>query len=262
MDSNFIDELYAEHLRAANLPSPYLVERWMETLLQFLFPEFSERHYPNKYTFRREFEANGLRMLSLLDTLHDQLPMEAAQLQAAFYCDLPSLRERLQEDASAILAGDPAAQSLEEVISTYPGFFAIAVHRIANCFYKLGVPLLPRQLSELAHRRTGIEIHPGASIGHRFCIDHGTGVVIGETVHIGDDVKIYQGVTLGALSVKKEMARTKRHPTIEEGVVIYAGATILGGDTTVGANSIIGGNTWLVKSVPPNSRVYYKGDTD
>ncbi len=260
MDTHFINQLYADHLRAAELPSPFLVENWLDSLLQFLFPEFSEQHYPNRNAFQRQFETNGLKMLSLLDTLQAQLPMDAVQLQTAFYKDLPPIRALLQEDAAAILAGDPAAQSLVEVISTYPGFFAIAVHRLAHCLYQLQVPLLPRQLSELAHRRTGIDIHPGANIGRRFCIDHGTGVVIGETVNIGEDVKIYQGVTLGALSVKKEMARTKRHPTIEDGVVIYAGATILGGDTVIGAHSIIGGNTWLVKSVPPNSRIYYKGD--
>jgi serine O-acetyltransferase len=170
---------------------------------------------------------------------------------------LPAIYQSLSEDADAILAGDPAARSRTEVVSTYPGFYALAVHRIAHRLCRLGVPLIPRILSEIAHRETGIEIHPGASIGHRFCIDHGTGVVIGETVEIGDDVKMYQGVTLGALSVRKDMARTKRHPTIKDRVVIYAGATILGGDTVIGEDSIIGGNTWIVKSVPEKSRIYY-----
>ncbi|MEO1713071.1 MAG: serine O-acetyltransferase, partial [Bacteroidota bacterium] len=152
------------------------------------------------------------------------------------------------------------AVSQTEVIRTYPGFFAIAVYRIAHGIRNLGIPLIPRILTEHAHSETGIDIHPGAIIGDSFCIDHGTGVVIGETVVIGNHVKMYQGVTLGALSVTKELAATKRHPTIEDGVVIYSGATILGGETTIGHNSIIGGNVWLTKSVPPYSILYYKAE--
>jgi serine O-acetyltransferase len=155
------------------------------------------------------------------------------------------------------------------VIRTYPGFYAIAAHRIAHCLLLNGVNLIPRIISEHAHRQTGIDIHPGAIIGDHFCIDHGTGIVIGETTTIGNHVKIYQGVTLGGLSVKKEDAEKKRHPTIENHVVIYAGASILGGDTVIGEGSIIGGNVWLTKSVPKNSKVYYQakmtnseGDTD
>ena len=142
----------------------------------------------------------------------------------------------------------------------YPGFYAIAFYRIAHALHRLHVPLLPRVITELAHARTGIDIHPAASIAPYFCIDHGTGVVIGETSVIGPHVKLYQGVTLGALSIDKSMAKSKRHPTIEEHVVIYAGATILGGDTTVGHHSVIGGNVWLIKSVSPFSRIYYKAD--
>lgn len=259
MEPSFIDQLYTDHQRAANFPSPLLVDDWIRTLLQFLFPEYSERHYPNRSVFQRQFETNGLKLLTILDTLQEELPAPANAIQANFYAALPTIRNLLREDAEAILAGDPAARTITEVITTYPGFFAIAIYRIANCLCKLGIPLVPRILSELAHKQTGIEIHPGATIGRRFCIDHGTGVVIGETVEIGDDVKIYQGVTLGALSVKKEMARTKRHPTIEDRVVIYAGATILGGDTVIGADSIIGGNTWIVESTAAKSRIYYKG---
>nr|WP_246202660.1 serine O-acetyltransferase EpsC [Fulvivirga lutimaris] len=153
--------------------------------------------------------------------------------------------------------GDPAAKSKVEVIKTYPGFYAIAAHRIAHEFQKYNLTLIPRIISEHAHSHTGIDIHPCAQIGEHFCIDHGTGVVIGETTIIGDYVKIYQGVTLGALSVRKEDAKTKRHPTIENNVIIYSGATILGGKTEVGQGSIIGGNVWLTKSVPPNSRLSY-----
>jgi serine O-acetyltransferase len=161
------------------------------------------------------------------------------------------------EDAEAIFRGDPAAKSVDEVILAYPGFLAIAVYRVAHWFHNRGVPTLPRMISEHAHKLTGIDIHPGATIGRSFVIDHGTGIVIGETTVIHDNVKIYQGVTLGALSVDKSLANTKRHPTIERDVVIYANATILGGDTVVGAGSVVGGNVWLTESVSPGSRVYH-----
>ena len=174
-----------------------------------------------------------------------------------FFRQLEDVYDRSVEDARAILAGDPAAYDLKEVIRSYPGFFAIAIYRIAHLMLDLGIPYLPRIFTEYAHARTGIDIHPGAQIGHHFCIDHGTGVVIGETAVIGNNVKIYQGVTLGALSVSKEMAKTKRHPTIGDRVVIYAGATILGGKAQIGSDSIIGGNVWITKSVPPNSRIHY-----
>lgn len=175
----------------------------------------------------------------------------------------------LLQDVEAMYMGDPAAKSKAEVIRTYPGFYALAAHRIAHCLLKNGVNLIPRIISEHAHRQTGIDIHPGAEIGDHFCIDHGTGIVIGETTTIGSHVKIYQGVTLGGLSVKKEDARKKRHPTIEDHVVIYANASILGGETVIGKGSIIGGNVWLTKSVPGNSKIYYQakmtnsdGETD
>ena len=170
---------------------------------------------------------------------------------------LPVIYDRLRADAAAIVDGDPAAESLDEVIAAYPGFFAITVHRIAHELHRLGAPTLPRLLAEAAHARTGIDIHPGATIGRALCIDHGTGIVIGETAIIGDDVKLYQGVTLGALSVVKSAAGSKRHPTIEDRVVLYANATVLGGDTVVGHDSVIGGNVWLTTSVAPHSFVYH-----
>ncbi len=181
---------------------------------------------------------------------------EVERVMDAFLAALPEVHERSLEDAGAILAGDPAAESLDEVIAAYPGFLAIATHRIARAIQQLGVPLVPRLMAEVAHSRSGIDIHPGATIGRRFCIDHGTGIVVGETAVIGDDVKLYQGVTLGALSVAKSLAGTKRHPTIGDRVVIYANATVLGGDTIVGADSVIGGNVFLTSSVPPGSLVY------
>lgn len=181
----------------------------------------------------------------------------------ALLSQLPELRCALYEDIQAAFHHDPAAASIEEVVFSYPGVLAITAHRIAHALHIAGVSMIPRILSEHAHTRTGIDIHPGAKIGRRFFIDHGTGVVIGATSVIGDDVKLYQGVTLGALSVgsdipKDTLTPEKRHPTLENNVTVYAGATILGGDTVVGANSVIGGNVWLIRSVPPDSKIYHK----
>ena len=259
MDENFLARLYQNHLDARTLPSPRLIEEWLDGLLAFLFPEMSTLKFASESAFRDHYRTNDLKLYSILSGISELgKSVTVDEIRTAFEQGLPRIHESLLEDADAILAGDPAAASRVEVITTYPGFYAIAVYRIAHTMHRLGVGLLARMLTEIAHGNTGIEIHPGATIGHRFCIDHGTGIVIGETVHIGNDVKMYQGVTLGALSVKKEMARTKRHPTIEDKVVIYAGATILGGDTVIGENSIIGGNTWIVKSVPAGSRIYYR----
>ncbi|NJB84557.1 serine O-acetyltransferase [Lewinella marina] len=258
MDDAFLQQLFEEHHRARKLPSPRLIEDWLDGLLQFLFPELSTLRFESEQSFRLHYLTNDLKFYSILDAMSEELTESPDAVRCAFEALLPSVRGALIEDAEAILAGDPAAVNRVEVITTYPGFYALAVHRIAHAVHGLGACLLSRMLSEIAHGKTGIEIHPAADIGRRFCIDHGTGIVIGETVRIGNDVKMYQGVTLGALSVQKEMARTKRHPTIEDGVVIYAGATILGGDTVIGANSVIGGNTWIVKSVPPDSRIYYR----
>jgi serine O-acetyltransferase len=174
---------------------------------------------------------------------------------------LPTIQKVLQTDIVAAYEGDPAARSTMEVVMSYPAFFAIAVHRIAHLLYEKKAPLIPRIMSEYAHSRTGIDIHPGAKIGPGFFIDHGTGVVIGETCIIGNNVKLYQGVTLGALSFEKDangrlVKGIKRHPEVEDNVIIYAGATILGGNTKIGRNSEIGGNVWLTHSVPPYSKVY------
>lgn len=179
-----------------------------------------------------------------------------------FFNRLSEVRRLVRSDVDAAYEGDPAATSRMEVVMSYPGLYAVSVHRLAHELYRLGVPIIPRVMSEIAHSKTGIDIHPGAQIGERFFIDHGTGVVIGETCIIGKDVKLYQGVTLGALSFDKDpdtgelVKGIKRHPNVEDHVVIYAGATILGGDTTIGHHSEIGGNVWLKDSVPPYSRVY------
>ena len=182
----------------------------------------------------------------------------AALVVDDFFEELPKIRIILSKDLEAAVRGDPAAMSADEVILSYPGFQAIVVHRIAHFFWTRQVPLIPRMMSELVHRRTGIDIHPGARIDESFFIDHGTGVVFGETTIIGKNVKIYQGVTLGALSVKKGECGYKRHPTIEDDVTIYANATILGGDTVIGKGSVIGGSVWITQSVSPYSKVYNK----
>jgi serine O-acetyltransferase len=166
----------------------------------------------------------------------------------------------LLEDAADFLQCDPAAKNVDEVMLCYPGFYAIAIYRLASELYRMNIPVLPRAMSEYAHSRTGIDIHPGATIGRNFYIDHGTGVVIGETTEIGNYVKIYQGVTLGAIYVEKNLQNTKRHPTIVDNVIIYAGSAILGGNTVIGRNTVIGGNVWLTESVAPNSLVYHKAE--
>lgn len=186
---------------------------------------------------------------------------DAKEIVAAFVARLPEVRRLVETDVSAAYDGDPAATSRMEVVMSYPGLYAVTVHRLAHELYRLKVPILPRVMSELAHSKTGIDIHPGATIGERFFIDHGTGVVVGETTVIGRNVRLYQGVTLGGLSFDKDASGAlvkglKRHPNIEDNVVIYANATILGGNTTIGHDSEIGGNVWLKDSVPPNSRVY------
>ncbi len=177
----------------------------------------------------------------------------AEKTSIALIEEIPEIRRKLFLDTMAAFKGDPAAKSNEEVILSYPGLQTILVYRIANFLYKNGIPIIPRIMSEHVHGTTGIDIHPGATIGESFFIDHGTGVVIGESCVIGNNVKIYQGVTLGALSVKKELMNKKRHPTIEDDVTIYANATILGGNTVIGKKSIIGGNTWVTESVAPES---------
>lgn len=226
--------------------------------MELLFPQLTEQQFKSREEvtlYARSLRNDLLRILLSLESRMDR----PAKTVAADYMDqLQGIYDMLLTDAEAIAKGDPAAYNENEVIRTYPGFMAIAIYRLAHGLYQLGVPLLPRILAEYAHSKTGIDIHPGAEIGPYFCIDHGTGIVIGQTTLIGRNVKVYQGVTLGALSVEKYMAKMKRHPTIEDNVVIYAGATILGGNTTIGNNSLIGGNVWLTQSVPPYSRVYHR----
>lgn len=177
-----------------------------------------------------------------------------------FFKTIPKIRQTLATDVRAMFDGDPAAETHDEIIFSYPGIFAITIYRVAHELYKLEIPLIPRIMTEYAHSLTGIDIHPGASIEESFAIDHGTGVVIGETTNIGKNVRIYQGVTLGAISLPKDAGKTlkgvKRHPTLEDGVIVYSGTTILGGETTIGKNSVIGGNVWLTESVPADTKVF------
>ena len=190
----------------------------------------------------------------------DLCELQAEEIAREIMCAIPEIRRSLSGDIQAAYDGDPAAKGIEEIILSYPAILAVATYRIAHLLYRRDVPLIPRIMGEYAHGITGIDIHPGARIGKNFFIDHGTGTVIGETTMIGDDVKLYQGVTLGALSFPKDekgkvIKGGKRHPTIEDSVVIYAGATILGGSTIIGRNSVIGGNVWITSSVPPNTKV-------
>jgi serine O-acetyltransferase len=263
------------NIRESPLPSKSTVIEILEGLREILFPGYysAERLCPENAQYfvgskvddlfiklsaeisksiKHECKENGHVCIECSD--------RAEKCATDFFGSIPRLRDLLAEDVHAAYDGDPAAKSLDEIIFSYPGMLAITTYRIAHELHIQGIPLIPRIMTEYAHGATGIDIHPGAIIGRSFFIDHGTGVVIGETTEIGDRVRIYQGVTLGALSVPKDsdgtsMRGRKRHPTIEDDVTIYAGATILGGDTVIGKGSIIGGNVWLVEPVPPGTRV-------
>jgi serine O-acetyltransferase len=234
------------------------VALFFNNLLGTLFAEYTQLGFESLDRFREHMD--GLR--GELDRIVRFNPhrgkVDAGAIAGQFFDSLPQIFEKLNEDVEAMYEGDPAAKSKSEVIQTYPGFYAIAAYRIAHQLHLLGVKGIPRVITEHAHSKTGIDIHPSASIGNHFCIDHGTGVVIGETAVIGNHVKIYQGVTLGALSVSKDDAVKKRHPTLEDHVVVYAGATILGGETIIGHHSVVGGNVWLTRSVPAHSKIYYQ----
>ena len=228
---------------------------WMRSVLTLMFPHAAKAGAPtHPAAIAAEYDAVAATLQGLLQ---DLLPdaSQAGTVAAATMDALPDIRIRLYADAEAIHRMDPAAQSVDEVFLAYPGFLAIICHRVASPLWRQGVPILPRLITEWAHERTGVDLHPGASIGDRFAIDHGTGIVVGETARIGNDVRLYQGVTLGALRVDKALASVQRHPTIEDDVTVYANATILGGRTVIGRGSVIGGNVWLTHSVPPGSIV-------
>ena len=268
----------AQHVNRRFLPSRDEILEILRLLLELFYPGYFGRqdltdenlpfHVGNLLsTMREKVERQVETCLCSAAECEGRPPHpcgeEARRVAAAFLARLPAVRDELILDVQAAYDGDPAAQSLDEVILAYPGFRAISVHRVAHELYRLGVPLMPRILSEWAHTETGADIHPGAAIGESFFIDHATGVVVGETTSIGRGVKLYQGVTLGALSHPRDAAgrvvrQTKRHPTVGDGATLYANATVLGGTTVIGADSIVGGSVFLTRSVPAGSRVAMK----
>jgi serine O-acetyltransferase len=258
-EQHFIEQLFHQNRKRTNrFPDKELAEHFTDDLFNLLFGSY-EGTYESEERLAKEYKELGNTFSALLFELIRDEQLVKKHTEQFFY-ELPEIYEILLQDADAVLKFDPAAQSIEEVLVAYPGFYATAIYRIAHQLYVQGVKTLPRILSEYAHSKTGIDIHPGAVIGSSFAIDHGTGIVIGETTIIGNHVKLYQGVTLGALNVAKTLANKKRHPSIEDNVIIYSGATILGGETVIGSGSIIGGNIWLTHSVPANSVVYHKSE--
>ena len=271
---NCDDEACYTHVDFEPIPSKQSVIEIIDKLKEVLFPGYFTREKIDPVNIRYYL---GQTVSELFDSISEQVTLSIRhdcfrydqpcsecddrghQVALAFLESIPAIRKSLAKDVLATFEGDPASKSYDEIIFSYPGIFAITVYRIAHQLFGLGVPILPRIMTEYAHTMTGIDIHPGARIGECFCIDHGTGVVIGETTEIGNNVRIYQGVTLGALSIPKgagaKLRGKKRHPTIEDDVIVYSGATILGGDTIIGARSVIGGNVWITNSVPPDTKV-------
>jgi serine O-acetyltransferase len=257
MNEDFYKQIFDKQQQVEAIPSNEAITTWAMQVIRLLYPEQSKKTFSSIAELRQDFSRLQNELCTIMKATKACSDCNIEQLAEAFFNDLPELYRVLNTDIQAIFTGDPAARSEFEVIRAYPGFFAISFYRTAHLLYKYEIPLIPRILTEFAHSKTGIDIHPAAQIDEYFYIDHGTGTVIGETTEIGKHVKLYQGVTLGALSVAKSMAYTKRHPTVGDNVVIYAGATILGGDTVIGHDSVIGGNVWLTNSVEPNSTVYH-----
>jgi len=258
----FVNQLYINNLSFTHtLPSLDKAGMFADGMFKLLFPLGSNSDIPMEQQIEVDARRMQFLLKELLLPLHGQIKTEIDQIVDGFFEQLPDVFQELLKDAQVILQYDPAAYSVEEVVAAYPGFYAICIYRMSHILYQMEVPVLPRMISEHAHSRTAIDINPGATIGPQFFIDHGTGVVIGETCIIGKNVKLYQGVTLGALNVSKELAQKKRHPTIEDNVIVYSGTTILGGNTIVGHDSIVGGNVWLTRSVDPYSLIYNRSET-
>jgi serine O-acetyltransferase len=266
-----------DHVGPEPIPSREAVIDIVHRISRLLYPGYFIRTRLDQFNLRYYFGQESTALFDLLsgqislalrhDCIRHNLPCvhcdDLGQTAAVeFMRKMPAMRSVLALDVRAAYEGDPAAKGYDEIIFSYPGLFAVTVSRIAHQLFHQSVPLIPRIMTEYAHSVTGIDIHPGAHLGESFFIDHGTGVVIGETTHIGSRVRLYQGVTLGALSLPKDagalLRNKKRHPTIEDDVIIYSGATILGGETVIGARSVIGGNTWITESVPPDTRVILK----
>jgi len=259
MPEQFIKDLFRHNTKCfLGFPDKKASGEFIDDLFNFLFLPNGIR-FKTEIEVQKEFEELQKKFAELLKDVESE-EGKAEMIARNFFMVIPEIYRQLIKDAEAILHFDPASESFEEVLVAYPGFFATAIYRLSHQLYKYKVQIIPRLFSEYAHSKTGIDIHPGAQIGHPFFIDHGTGIVIGETTIIGSNVKIYQGVTLGALNVAKELSKVKRHPTIEDNVIIYANATILGGETVVGRESIIGGNVWLTNSVPSSSLVFHKSE--
>ncbi len=258
MNKDFLNNLYIAHQKCPDCPSAERVAGFFVELLGTLFPPYAKKSFGSVGELSLHLDELKLQLGQVLHKSPNEEAIDWEKVVDAFFDNIPNMHLQLLQDVTAMYSGDPAAKSENEVIRTYPGFYAIAAYRVAHQLHKSAVKVIPRMITEHAHSKTGIDIHPGAKIGNHFCIDHGTGVVIGETAEIGDHVKLYQGVTLGALSVNKEDAEKKRHPTIEDNVVVYAGATILGGETVIGHDSTIGGNVWITKSVAPYTKIYYQ----
>ncbi len=256
MKEQFLKDIFLKQQQKEQVPSNDVIANWASNLICILYPELSKCSYPTIDAIDQELIRLEQELVWMLDATRACIDCDHRAVSKDFFIRLPELYRMLNADIEAIEQGDPAARSEFEVIRAYPGFYALCFYRIAHILYLQNIPLLPRILTEFAHSKTGIDIHPAAEIGEYFMIDHGTGIVIGETTIIGHHVKMYQGVTLGGLSISKSMAMQKRHPTIEDNVVIYSGATILGGDTVVGEGSVIGGNVWLTQSIPPGSLVF------
>lgn len=268
------DDTCYTHIDYEPIPSEAFVTDLIDKFREILFPGYFSRERLDPANMKYSLGQSVSVLFDMLseqithhirhDCLRYDLPCseceKSGQVKALDLLEsIPQIRKVLATDVRATYEGDPAAHSHDEIIFSYPGIYAVTVHRVAHRLFELDVPMLPRIMSEHAHSITGIDIHPGATIGPRFVIDHGTGVVIGETAQIGTNVRIYQGVTLGALSLPKNAGEQyrgkKRHPTIEDDVIIYSGTTVLGGDTVIGARSVIGGNVWLTESVPPDTTV-------
>jgi serine O-acetyltransferase len=270
ISETYIDKKGINHIEGLNLPNIKIIEEVVQDLYQIFFPGYYDKEaitWSNlDYYLAGILTRVRYKLINQVEKAFGYVCINSSckecdiQSMATNVTDeilnkIPEIRNYLKDDVQAALDGDPAAKSFDEIILGYPSIKAIATHRVAHELYLRNVPLIPRIMNEIAHSKTGIDIHPGATIGRAFFIDHGTGVVIGETTVIGNNVRIYQGVTLGGLTPSKDDMNKKRHPTIEDNVTIYAGATILGGDAVIGKGSIIGGNVWLTKSIPPNSNV-------
>jgi len=261
MNEDLYNQIFTIQQQTEAVPPNEKIASWVSSLICLLYPERAACFSTSPAAIKDSFSKLKIELIELLNATKACSKDDNERKANLFFKNIPELYQVLNSDIEAILNGDPAAQTRFEIIRAYPGFTAICFYRIAHSLLKLSTSFLPRIITEWAHSITGIDIHPGATIGEHFFIDHGTGIVIGETCIIGNHVKLYQGVTLGALSVDKNMVNVKRHPTVEDNVIIYSGATVLGGETIIGHNSIVGGNVWLTKSIPPYSTVYHKPTT-